>query len=114
MGGKNTPASGFALYLDRLMNLVSPKTLAKPVAQRILVRVEPGQPQAAKKGFDIAGVLHDAGCVAEVHPGGREPANLRWILDVQSGAPPFILTDGVKHRKIEAQTAEEILALLGE
>ena len=27
MGGKNTPASGFALYLDRLMSFVKPETL---------------------------------------------------------------------------------------
>ncbi|MDP2917448.1 MAG: ATP phosphoribosyltransferase regulatory subunit, partial [Dehalococcoidia bacterium] len=39
MGGKKTPASGFALYLDPLMNLIKEETLNQP--QRILVRVEP-------------------------------------------------------------------------
>jgi len=37
MGGKDIPASGFALYLDHLMRLVKPETLAEPLTQRILV-----------------------------------------------------------------------------
>jgi len=111
MGGRDIPASGFALYLDRLMNLVKPETLAKPLAQRILIRVEP---EAMKEGFSMASCLREAGYVAELHLGGQEPANLRWALDVQSKAPLFVLTDQVKHRKFEAQTADEVLALLGE
>ena len=58
LGGRDVPASGFALYLDRLMNLVKPETLAKPLAQRILVRAEP---QAVKEGFSAAGRLREAG-----------------------------------------------------
>ena len=111
MGGKDIPASGFALYLDRLMSLVKPGTLAKPPAQRILVRVEPA---AMKEGFSIASRLREAGYVAELHLGGQEPANLRWTLDVQNKVPLFVLTDQVKCRKFEAQTITEALTLLGE
>ena len=111
MGGRDIPASGFALYLDRLMNLVKPETLAKPLAQRILIRVEP---EAMKQGFSIASCLREAGYVAELHLGGQEPANLRWILDIQNKAPLFVLTDQFKCRKFEAQTATEVLKLLGE
>jgi len=111
MGGKDIPASGFALYLDRLMNLVKPETLAKPLAQRILVRVELA---AMKEGFSIASRLREAGYVAELHLGGQEPANLRWTLDVQNKAPLLVLTDQVKRRKFEAKTITEALTLLGE
>jgi len=110
MGGKDIPASGFALYLDRLMNLVKPETLAKPLAQRILVRVEP---EAMREGFSIASRLREVGYVAELHLGAREPAKLRWTLDVQNKAPLFVLTDRVKRRKFEAQTTAEVLTLLG-
>ncbi len=109
MGGKDIPASGFALYLDRLMNLVKPETLGKPLAQRILIRLEP---EAMKEGFSIANHLREAGYVAELHLGDQEPANLRWTLDVQNKAPLFVLTDQVKHRKFEAQTVVEVLTLL--
>lgn len=111
MGGKDVPASGFALYLDRLMNLVKPKTLAKPLAQRILIRVEP---EAMEAGFSMASCLREAGYVAELYLGGPKPANLRWILDVQNKAPLFVLTDQVKRRKFKAQTVTEALTLLGE
>jgi len=111
MGGRDIPASGFALYLDPLMSLVKPEALAKPLGERILIRAEP---ETLKEGFNIANRLHEAGYVAEVHPGGQEPANLRWRLDVQSKAPLFILTDRVKRKRFEVQTADEVLRLLGE
>jgi len=111
MGGRDIPASGFALYLDRLMNLVKPETLAKPPAQRVLIRVES---EAVREGFNIASCLRETGYVAELHLGGQEPVNLRWTLDVRNKAPLFVLTDQVKRRKFEAQTADEVLILLGE
>ncbi len=111
MGGKDIPASGFALYLDRLMNLVKTEALAKPPTQRILIKVEPGG-SVLKEAFSLASCLHEAGYSAEVHLGGQEPANLRWRLDVQVKAPLFVLTDRINHKKFEAQTAEEVLKLL--
>ncbi|MFC2051424.1 ATP phosphoribosyltransferase regulatory subunit [Chloroflexota bacterium] len=114
MGGQDIPASGFALYLDHLMRLVRPESLAKPLAQRILIKAEPRQPEAVRQSFNIAGRIHDAGWVAEVHLGGQEPANVRWRLDVQGKEPFFVLTDCLNHKKFEAQTTDEVLALLGE
>jgi len=110
MGGRDIPASGFALYLDRLMNLVKPEALARP--QRILIRTEVSQPEVMKEGFSVASCLRDAGYVAELDLGAQELANLGWTLDVRSKAPLFVLTDQVKHRKFEAQTTAEVLALL--
>jgi len=111
MGGKDIPASGFALYLDRLMSLVKPGPLAKPLAQRVLIRVEP---EAMKEGFSMAGCLREAGYVAELYLGGQGPADIRWTLDVQNKAPLFVLTDQVKHKKFEGQTVTEALAILRE
>lgn len=112
MGGKETPASGFALYLDHLMKLIKPESLGAPTSPRILVGAEPAQPEAVKTGFDIAGRLREAGYVAELDLGGQKSADFRWKLDVRSGTPMFVLTDQVGRRKFEAQTADEILALL--
>jgi len=109
MGGKDTPASGFALNLDCLMNLVKPEILVEPSGQRILIRA---QPEAVKGGFDIANRLREAGYVAEFNLGGQELTNLRWTLDVQNKAPLFILTDQLNHRKFEVQTTDEVLKLL--
>ena len=111
MGGKDVPASGFALYLDRLMNLVKLETLAKPLAQRILIRVDP---EAMEAGFSGASCLRRAGYVTELYLGGQKPSSLRWILDVKNKTPLFVLTDQVKHRTFEVQTVTEALTLLGE
>jgi len=114
MGGRDIPASGLALYLDPLMVLVTPEVVSKPQAQGVLIRAKASEPEAVKEGFGIASCLRKAGYVAELHLGGHKPAKLRWTLDIQREEPLFFLTDEVKHKKFEAQTASEVLALLGE
>jgi len=114
MGGRDIPASGFALYLDHLMNVVKTETLTKPLAPRIMIKVAASQPEALKAGFGMAGCLHEAGYAAEVYLGGQEPASLRWTLDIQGKAPLFVLTDCLSGQKFEFKTADEVLALLGE
>jgi histidyl-tRNA synthetase len=113
MGGGDIPASGFALYLDRLMNLVQPETLAKPLAQRILVRGDSGQ-KVLKAAFSVASRLREAGYITELDLGGQKPADLSWILDIRDRKPVFILRNKVTSTKLEAQTIDEVLALLGE
>jgi len=109
MGGEDIPASGFALYLDRLMNLVKPEALAKPSGQSILIRAEP---QAAKEGFSTVARLHEAGYRAEFYLGVQQATDFDWTLDIQSKAPKFVLTDQVKGQKVTAKTAGEVLKLL--
>jgi len=111
MGGRDIPASGFALYLDRLMDMVVPETVSRPQAQRILVRVEP---EAVEQGFSAASCLREAGYVAELDLGGSKVSDFRWILDVQVKTPQFVLTDLARHRKFEVRATSEVLALLGE
>jgi len=110
MGGGDIPASGFALYLDRLMNLVKPETLPEPLAQRILVRSERGD--VLKEAFSAASRLREAGYVAELDLGGQKPADFRWTLDVQSKAPQFVLKDKIKSARFEVPTIAEVLTLL--
>jgi histidyl-tRNA synthetase len=109
MGGKNTPASGFALYLDRLMDLVKPEALVQPLGQRILIRAEP---QEAKEGFSTVARLHESGYRAEFYMGAQAEADFGWTLDIQSKPPKFILIDQLKRQRFEAQTINEVLKLL--
>jgi len=109
MGGKNTPASGFALYLDQLINLVKPEALVKPSGRKILIRAEP---EAVKEGFNTASRLREAGYMAELELGGQKEADFNWRLEVKSQPPLFILTDQTNQQKFEAKTADEVLKLL--
>jgi len=109
MGGGNIPASGFALYLDRLMNSVKLELPAN--FQGILIRAEPNEVEVLKEGFNIASNLREAGYVAELDLGCRKSADFRWLLDV-SREPPIILTDQVKQERFELKTINEVLKLL--
>ena len=109
MGGQSVPASGFALYLDRLMSLLTPETLGKPPADRILV-LEPGEPQALKQSFAVTHYLREAGYVVELSLGIQQLANFRWTLEVKP--PLFVLIDQATQRRLEVQTTTELLALL--
>ena len=107
MGGGDIPASGFALYLDPLMNLVASETPSEPLKPVILVRAE--KEDVLKAAFDAASRLREAGYVAEFELGGQAPAGLRWILDVRSKKPFFVLRDEVKSSQAEMSTIEEVL-----
>ena len=109
MGGGNIPASGFALYLDRLMNLVKPEPPTN--FQRILVRAEPSE--VLKEGFNIASNLREAGYMAELNLGKQQLADFRWIIDVQGEAPRFVLTDQVRQKRFEFKTVNEAVDILG-
>jgi histidyl-tRNA synthetase len=109
MGGKkDVPASGIALYLDRLMEMVKPEALAESKAPRVLVRAKP---EAAKDGFSLVSRLHDAGYRAEFNLGAQTKAGFDWTLDVRSKEPKFILTSRNKKR-FEAKIISEVLKLL--
>ncbi|MDP2931408.1 MAG: HisS family protein [Chloroflexota bacterium] len=107
LGGKNVPASGFALYLDHLMDLVKPGSI-KSAEPRVLIRTEPASRQ---EGLSLASSLHSAGYVAEVDL-GQSPADFRWTVDVRTQAPRFVLTDRGNHQELQAQTAKDVLAIL--
>ena len=111
MGGGDIPASGFALYIDRLMNLVKLEKLAGPPPANILVRARPGEAEAAKKAFDIAGSLRKAGYITEFDLDGEE-TGLKWVIEVQSEAPAFTVVDTVSDRRFEAVDANGVLKLL--
>ncbi len=111
MGGGDIPASGFALYLDRIMNLVKPETLTESLAPGVLVRV--GSQAMLGEALGAASRLREAGNVAEIDLGGEGPAaDLKWVLDVRSKKPLFVLWDKAKSSQAELQTIAEVLTLL--
>jgi len=108
MGARDTPASGIALYLDRLMEMVRPGLLEEAQALSILVRAKPAM---AREGFGLVTRLHGAGYRAEFNLGARRKTDFDWTIDVKSKALEFILTDRNK-QKFEAKTVSEVLKLL--
>ncbi len=114
IGGKDVPASGFALYLDHLMNLVKAKTPAQAGKGEIHVRIEQGRLETVKEAFGIASRLRQGGYIVQTLLGGEKVAETGWMLDVRGKTPRFILTDQKSGRKFEAQDWDEVLVRLGE
>jgi histidyl-tRNA synthetase len=110
MGGGDVPASGFALYIDRLMNLVKPDAFVKAVPERVLVLVKSGA--AVKEAFRVAGSLRDAGYITELDLGGKEPDGFRWVVEVKGEAVPLSLWDSVKSSRVEVPAINDVLKLL--
>jgi len=106
MGGKDTPASGFALYLDLLMKLVRTEN---PSIPKILVKVNP---DACPLGFAAAELLRDVGMIVKLDFGGKGPADVAWKLEVQKNDPRFVLTQMSSNEKFEFRTSEEVLEKL--
>jgi histidyl-tRNA synthetase len=109
MGGKNTPASGFALYLDLLMGLIEPERISPGPVPKILVKMETG---ASASAFNVAGSLRKAGYTVKLHLGGKGPSDVTWRLDVRNQEPRLILTNLPKRRELKLQTVDEVLEIL--
>jgi histidyl-tRNA synthetase len=103
MGGGNVPASGFAIYLDRLINLVKPESLLPPSAKRVLVKGSD-----AKEAFKVADALRQAGYIAELDLDGK---SADFTLEVKDGGA-LTLIDKTKSKKTDARSVVEVIRLL--
>ncbi len=110
MGGPQTPASGFALYLDLLMKLIQPKMLNPSPMPKIAVNMDP---DAIYLGFGVAELLRDVGFIVKINLGGTGPADVAWKLDVHLKAPLLVLTDLAKNETYEFQHSDDLLQKLG-
>ena len=109
MGGDNVPASGFALYLDRLMEIVKTDTHPEKTDERILVTADI---RAVKEAFRLAASLRDAGYAVEINPGGKESKGMDWVVDVTGEVPQFNLTNANSREKFEAASKAVVLKIL--
>jgi histidyl-tRNA synthetase len=110
MGGRDTPAAGFALYMNRIMELVKQSGQTVEAAARVLVQVEPGAEVAA---LDAAAMLRQAGYIAELDLGKAEATACEWLLKVKSGSPCFTLSDKTVDKESALGGIDEVIDRLG-
>ncbi|MBI4286695.1 MAG: histidine--tRNA ligase family protein [Chloroflexi bacterium] len=110
MGGKKTPASGFALYVDRIMGKLAPET-AKSQTPGVLVKVDATSPETVSTAMDIVRGLHEQGFVARLDLGEPTP-DLGWTLDMTES--PFVLANRLDKRRFTINNVADVLAVLGE
>ncbi len=108
MGGREVPASGFALYIDRLMGMVKPSSFEK-IPASVMVRVKSAK--AIREAFETAAALRKADYITMLDIGGAK-STPGWNVDVSPGS--LVLSGGSKSLQLKLKTVEEVLARLEE
>jgi histidyl-tRNA synthetase len=107
VGGKRVPASGFALYLSPLVELVSTPPAAS--GRRILVRAETATPELVATVYDAAARLRAAGLHVESVEGADTALTDR--LTCRAGAPRFALSGLAGERQLDV--IDDVVRALG-
>jgi histidyl-tRNA synthetase len=110
MGGQATPAAGFALYMDQLIKMIEPESLAELDSNKILVKIAP---DATEDGFSLAETLRDFGYIVVLQLEDGQDTGYGWVLEVVNKSPKFILTDITQGETTGTDDALDILKLLG-
>jgi histidyl-tRNA synthetase len=111
IGGRKTPACGFALYVEPLVNLIQPKAKRRTEPE-ILVRCEAATADAIRASFELAGALREAGYMAELDFNGRQSGG-RWVIAVQDKSMPFTVIDPIRSQKKEASSMADVIKMVG-
>lgn len=110
VGGPAVPASGFALYMDRLMELLKTEPHS---GQGVLVKPASTNVLELKASMELASLLRDAGYVAELDLGRASSTGHRWVISVaKDGA--LNLVNQATGKKSKAASAARILKLMEE
>jgi histidyl-tRNA synthetase len=110
IGGQKTPACGFALYVEPLVNSID--TTTKRTASEILVRCDAETANAIRTSFELAKALRDAGFITELDFNGRQSGG-QWLIAVQEKPALFIVADRIRNQKKEASSLAEVIKIVG-
>jgi len=111
IGGKSTPACGFALYVDPLADLIQQQVKQK-AKQGILIRCDGTMPDLIRTSFQLAGSFRQAGYMTEFDFSSRQ-SGWRWIITVQKKPPLFTIIDQTKNQKKEASSIADAIKIVG-
>jgi len=112
LSGKNIPASGFALYIDRLMEMISKDTLSSAGNKNgVIIKIDDAAPDSIKKGFELVHAIHAAGGPAEVALSTNIPSDCRWTIALQTDNT-YILTDISNNESRNVKNLNELLKLI--
>lgn len=109
LGGKNIPASGFALYLPPLMDMVKAR---RTVPETVSITTTSNSPALLKTAFELAEKLHAAGFAAVLNPDVKATGKYRWRIEARALTPHFVLTGPSGKVKREVKDIAGVLRLM--
>jgi len=108
VGGPHVPASGFALFVGQIMDLLK---IEEPITARVLVQTEDSDAECMKSCLVIARSMREAGYKAIIDHGAAEPGECQWIVTVL-GKDRFRLVDQPTGKARELKSATKLLKAL--
>lgn len=109
VGGLETPACGFALYIEPLMTLIKPGTGIN-IEQGVLIQGESDDKDIVKSCFQLAESLRSLGYIAELNYSDSKP---KWRWTVQVVANTFIILDNKLNKESKASSIEGVVNIIG-
>jgi histidyl-tRNA synthetase len=110
LGGKDVPAAGFGLYMDKLIRLSACLHEEPGFREKVLIKDAGG---GAFRTLESARKMRKAGYNIVIAPEKSEHKNAGFCLEICSGSPGFMLEDisaGKRKGLASAEEACEILA----
>src|SRR4030043_1421533 len=111
IGGKSTPAWGFAALSGPLVLLFQPPA-KRQTGQGIGVRWDKATPDSIRTSFQLAQSMRQAGYVAELDFSGHQ-SDQRWIISIQEKSPSFLVIDQARNQKKEASSVADAIKTVG-
>jgi histidyl-tRNA synthetase len=109
MGGAETPAAGFALYMDRLMAMAQAEE-DLPAALAVSVRISP---ETLKDGLELAGFLREGGMVVRLTSGDESAAGCDWELRLVPDTENVVLVEFASGQLTTVGSVAEAIITLG-
>jgi histidyl-tRNA synthetase len=112
MGGENTPASGFALQMNTLMNLIEVPSPAKSENNAALVMVIGNKPDLMKSAYSLTNSLREAGFIVSIQVDNEDKNDFEWIIEINAPAADFVIASRSNKRKLTATTIGNVVNIL--
>jgi len=111
IGGPETPACGFALYIEPLANLLRPKN-NKTAGSEISVKCEAATINSIRTSYEVASKLRRKGFITVLDFDGRQSRKLKQVI-VREKPASFLVIDSSANVKKEASSIAEVVKLVG-
>ncbi len=111
IGGPETPACGFALYMEPLSNLLQTQ-IGKKAGSEIMVKCNTATVDAIRTSYELARKLRRKGFVTILDFDGRQTGKLKQVI-VQDKPASFLVIDPSTNVKKEASSITEAIKMVG-
>jgi histidyl-tRNA synthetase len=111
IGNINSPACGFALFIDPLINILEISEDQK-IDRTVAIKINDMVPKTVKLAFELSNVLRKSGYSTEFAIDEYKPQSL-WTITVRTKTPIYVITEQVQNKEREANTIDNVLDIIG-